>query len=381
MALTNKLTDHKIKALKPSGKAEKHFDGGGLFLFISPTGSKLWRMAYRVDGKAQTATFGAYPLVTLAKAREKRDELKRGDLPEKKPVEVAPGITLAKACEAFFKTRKDLSPSYLMNFENALIRHILPTLGGRQVRELGRADVLAALNVMDAAGHHVYVRKTRMWLGQVFDWCVEQEHCEINPCSLIKPEKAFGRAKVESFAALELTEIPAFMQRLDLEAEIQSALACRLLALTWTRTAELRGMKWSEVAGDLWRIPASRMKRQRDHLVPLSRQALVIIEKMRARCRGSEYVFPNDRRLDRPMSENAILYLLGRMGYGGKMTGHGFRSVASTWANENGYGKDAIEKQLAHSPDDRVRAVYNRADFMPERVAMLQAYADWLMPE
>jgi integrase len=381
MALTNKLTDHKIKALKPSGKAEKHFDGGGLFLFISPTGSKLWRMAYRVNGKAQTATFGAYPLVTLAKAREKRDELKRGDLPEKKPVEVAPGITLAKACEAFFKTRKDLSPSYLMNFENALIRHILPTLGGRQVRELGRADVLAALNVMDAAGHHVYVRKTRMWLGQVFDWCVEQEHCEINPCSLIKPEKAFGRAKVESFAALELTEIPAFMQRLDLEAEIQSALACRLLALTWTRTAELRGMKWSEVAGDLWRIPASRMKRQRDHLVPLSRQALVIIEKMRARCRGSEYVFPNDRRLDRPMSENAILYLLGRMGYGGKMTGHGFRSVASTWANENGYNKDAIERQLAHAPDDKTRAAYNRAEFMPERVAMVQSYADWLMPE
>jgi integrase len=296
------------------------------------------------------------------------------------PAKVPTSITLSAACDAYFLTRKDLSPSYLMNFENALKRHILPVLGDRPVSGLTRADVLEALNKMDAAGLHVYVRKTRMWLGQVFDWCVEQEHCETNPCALIRPDKAFTRAVVESFAALELREVPAFMERLDLEGEIQSALACRLLALTWTRTAELRGMLWKEIEGDVWRIPASRMKRRRDHVVPLSKQALVIIEKMRARSKGSEYVFPNDRRLDRPMSENAILYLLGRMGYGQKMTGHGWRTVASTWANENGYGKDAIEKQLAHSPDDRVRAVYNRADFMTERVAMVQAYADWLMP-
>jgi integrase len=296
------------------------------------------------------------------------------------PTKVPASITLNAACDAYFLTRKDLSPGYLMNFENALKRHILPVLGDRPVRGLTRADVLDALNRMDAAGLHVYVRKTRMWLGQVFDWCIEQEHCDINPCSLIRPDKAFTRAVVESFAALELSEVRAFMDRLDLEGEIQSALACRLLALTWTRTAELRGMLWSEIEGDVWRVPASRMKRRRDHVVPLSKQALVIIDKMRARTKGSEYVFTNDRRLDRPMSENAILYLIGRMGYGQKMTGHGWRTVASTWANENGYGKDAIEKQLAHSPDDKIRAVYNRADFMAERRAMLQAFADWLMP-
>lgn len=381
---TNKLTDHKIKALKPSGKPRKFADGGGLYLFITPAGAKVWRMSYRQDKKAQTLTFGPYPLVTLAEARVKRDDAKRAMLagaPVKAvPAKVPTSITLSAACDAYFLTRKDLSPSYLMNFENALKRHILPVLGDRPVGGLTRADVLEALNKMDAAGLHVYVRKTRMWLGQVFDWCVEQEHCETNPCALIRPDKAFTRAVVESFAALELREVPAFMERLDLEGEIQSALACRLLALTWTRTAELRGMLWKEIEGDVWRIPAGRMKRRRDHVVPLSRQALGIIEKMRARSKGSEYVFPNDRRLDRPMSENAILYLLGRMGYGGKMTGHGFRSVASTWANEHGYGKDAIEKQLAHSPDDKIRAVYNRADFMPERVAMMQAYADWLMP-
>lgn len=384
MPAINKLADAKIKALKPSGKAEKHFDGGGLFLMLTPTGGKVWRMSYRVDKKAQTLTFGPYPLVSLAEARVKRDDAKRallaGSPVKAVPTKVPTSITLSAACDAYFQTRKDLSASYLMNFENALKRHILPVLGDRPVGGLTRADVLDALNKMDAAGLHVYVRKTRMWLGQVFDWCVEQEHCDTNPCALIRPDKAFTRAVVESFAALELREVPAFMDRLDLEGEIQSALACRLLALTWTRTAELRGMLWKEIGRDVWRIPASRMKRRRDHVVPLSRQALVIIEKMRARAKGSEYVFPNDRRLDRPMSENAILYLLGRMGYGQKMTGHGWRTVASTWANENGYGKDAIEKQLAHSPDDKVRAVYNRADFMPERAVMLQAFADWLMP-
>lgn len=380
---TNKLTDAKIKALKPTGKPQKISDGGGLYLFITPTGSKLWRMSYRVDKKPQTLTFGPYPLVTLAEARVKRDDAKRAmlaGLPVKAvPAKVPTSITLSAACDAYFLTRKDLSPSYLMNFENALKRHILPVLGDRPVGGLTRADVLEALNKMDAAGLHVYVRKTRMWLGQVFDWCVEQAHCETNPCALIRPDKAFTRAVVQSFAALELREVPAFMARLDLEGEIQSALACRLLALTWTRTAELRGMLWKEIEGEVWRVPASRMKRRRDHVVPLSKQALVIIEKMRARSKGSEYVFPNDRRLDRPMSENSILYLLGRMGYGQKMTGHGWRSIASTWANENGYPSDAIERQLAHSPDDKVRAVYMRSEFMEVRAKMLADYANWLM--
>ena len=384
MPAINKLTDHRIKALKPGDKPVKHSDGGGLYLFVTPAGAKVWRMSYRVDKKPQTATFGPYPLVTLAEARVKRDDAKRAMLngaPVKPvPAKVPTSITLQKACDAYFLTRKDLSPSYLMNFENALKRHILPVLGDRPVRGLTRADVLDALNRMDAAGLHVYVRKTRMWLGQVFDWCIEQEHCDINPCALIRPDKAFTRAAVESFAALELSEVRAFMDRLDLEGELQSAMACRLLALTWTRTAELRGMLWSEIEGDVWRVPASRMKRRRDHLVPLSKQALVIIDKMRARSKGSEYVFPNDRRIDRPMSENSVIYLLGRMGYAGKHTGHGWRSVASTWANENGYPSDAIERQLAHSPDDKVRAVYLRSEFMDVRRKMLADYADWLMP-
>jgi integrase len=137
-------------------------------------------------------------------------------------------------------------------------------------------------------------------------------------------------------------------------------------------------MRWDEVSGALWRLPAGRMKRRRDHLVPLSNQALELIEKMRARQRGSEYVFPGPVRLDRPMSENSILDLLERMGYAGKMTGHGWRTVASTWAHEAGYSADVIERQLAHTPDDKVRSAYNRAQHLTQRSAMLHAYANWL---
>lgn len=163
-----------------------------------------------------------------------------------------------------------------------------------------------------------------------------------------------------------------------MEGELQSVLACRLLAMTWVRTAELRMMEFTELDGAVWRIPAGKMKRKRDHLVPLPRQALALLGELRARSRGGKYVFPAEHRDDRPMSENAILALLARIGYRGRMTGHGWRTIASTWANEHGYNRDAIERQLAHAPDDKVRAAYNRAEYLPERTTMLQAWADWL---
>jgi integrase len=233
---------------------------------------------------------------------------------------------------------------------------------------------------MDAAGKHVYVRKVRMWAGQVFDWAVENGFSEQNPAAAIRPEKAFGRATVEHFAALTLREIPEFLDRLAMERDLNSVLACRMLALTWTRTIELRMMEWREIDGDTWIIPAGKMKRRYEHVVPLSRQALAILAEMRMRTpEDARYVFCAPHRGDRSMSENTILFLISRIGYGGRMTGHGWRSVASTWAtNDRGYNPDAIERQLAHVPDNRIRAAYNRAEYLPLRREMLQAWADWL---
>lgn len=164
-------------------------------------------------------------------------------------------LTLEKASEQYWAGRKDLSESYRMNGENALKHHVFLKLGQLPFGSLDRAAVLEVLTAMDAAGLHVYVRKTRMWLGQVFDWAVENDHATTNPCKAINPEKAFGKAAVQSFATLDLGDVHAFMKRLELEGVLQAAQACRLLALVWLRTQELRLMEWTEIDGDLWRIP------------------------------------------------------------------------------------------------------------------------------
>lgn len=376
---TNNLTDHQCRAAKPGEKARKLFDGGGLHLFISPKGAKVWRLAYRIDGKPQTATLGDYPLITLADARTKRDELKKGLLNGVTPKRKTTGQpTFKEACETYWDGRKDVSDSYREGAKRGLELHLWPNLGSRKVGTITRDELLAELTALNAKGRYVYVRKVRMWASQVFEWAMEHKYAESDPAAGIKARRAFGKAKVKGHAALEVTQMPEFMARLRMEAELQSVLACMMMAYTWTRTGELRFMEWAEVDGDLWRIPEERMKRGKDHLVPLPKQTKPILANLKARSRGSKYVFPAEHRLDRPMSENAVLALLYRIGYKGLMTGHGWRAVASTWANEQGFNKDAIERQLAHTPGDKVRFAYNRAEYLPERRAILQAWADWL---
>lgn len=379
---TNTLNDARCRAARPLDKAQKLFDGGGLFLWVSPKGAKVWRLAYRVDGVPKTISIGPYPEVGLAEARAKRDalraEVRAGVDPAQQRKQARAGLTLADAVAQYWAGRRDVSDGYRATAMRGLELHLYPALGSRALASISRDDLLRELLRMDAAGLTVYVRRVRMWTEQVFDWAVELGLAQINPAAMIRPARAFSRVESVPMAAVALTEVPDFMSRLALEKDLQSVLACRLLALTWTRTGELRMMRWDEIEGDLWRISAARMKRRRDHVVPLSAQALAILEQLRARCRGSDYVFPSEHRLDRPMSENAVLYLLYRLGYKGRMTGHGWRALASTWANENGYGRDAIERQLAHAPDDKIRSLYNRAEYLPERRAMLQDWADWL---
>lgn len=375
----NKLTDAVCRKAAPGEKPRKLSDGHGMYLFISPTGSKIWRVGYRQNGKEGTEILGPYPLLSLADARTKRDEFRRrlldGVNVKSKPKK---SITFSEAARQYWEGRKDVSSGYLANATRGLAMHLEPDIGSTPIGLVNREMVLAPLMRLDAAAKHVYAKRLRMWAALVFDWAVEHGHCEINQAALINPEKAFGKRPTENHAALALSEVPAFLQRLAMEKDLQSVLACRLLALTWVRTGELRKMKWDEVEGDVWRVPGPRMKMKRMHLVPLSTQALAILENLKARSRGGEYVFPGERTLDRPMSENAVLYLIHRIGYKDKMTGHGWRGVASTWANENGYNSDHIEMQLAHGSDNSVRGAYNHAAYLPQRRVMLQAFADWI---
>lgn len=379
---TDALTDARCRGAKPQERPYKLFDGGGLHLYVSTTGSRTWRLAYRLAGRPQQMSFGAYPEVGLAEARRRRDEarqvLRDGGDPMA-PRRAARSITLREACDAYWSGRRDITDAYRTNVLRCMQMHIHPGLGDRPLAGLTRADLLEPLNRMDAKGLHDYVRKARLWLSAVFAWGMEQQHCEHNPAAEINPERAFGRRKAQSFAAVELHEVPALMQRLALEDQsLQSMLACRLLAYTWLRTTEMRTMlKADRVQPDTVLLPAGRMKRPRDHLVPLPIQAQAILDHMAERWPSSRFWWPGDRSLDRPMSENAVLYLLHRAGYKGRMTGHGWRSVGSTWANERGYNPDAIELQLAHV-DSSTRAIYNRSKYLDERRAMLQAWADWL---
>lgn len=374
---TNKLTDAVCRRAVATGKPQKLTDGHGMFLFVSPKGAKVWRVAYRLAGKQQTAVLGPYPLISLADARVKRDELRTALLngvlakPEK-----TSDITFAKACETYWAGRKDVTERYRGNATRGLDMH-LGVLGALRVRDITRQRMLDELMILDNQDKHVYSRRVRVWASMVLEWAKERGYCEANVAQEINPKTAFGRARVRHHAALKLVDVPAFMARLGLECDLLSVLACRMLMLTWVRTGELRLMLWEEIEGDLWRIPAGKMKRGKEHLVPLPVQAVALLTKLKARSR-SEYVFPNDRRRDRPMSENSILYLLGRIGYGGVLTGHGFRSIGSTWAHEAKYPSEAIEMQLAHTPGDKVASAYNRAEYLSTRREMLQAFADWL---
>lgn len=378
----NNLTDKDCRdATNNNGKLRKYFDGHGMFLAVLPTGSKVWRMAYRHEGKEKTASIGPYPLIGLKDARIRRDELRLKLIDGIDPtVKVAVKVekTVSECIAEYWGGRNDVSDTYKHNAVRGLEMHIEPFLGTKPIKDITREILMDTLRPMDASGKTVYVRKVKRWFGQVAEWAMQHGHCDSNPATLINSKSAFGHKKVEGFAFLPLEKVHEFMDRMAMEQNLQSVIACKLLALTWVRTDELRSMTWDEIDGDTWRIPAKRMKGGLDHMVPLSTQAQSLIEEMKLRSAGSQYVFPCDRRKDRSMSENSILYLMHRIGYKGLMTGHGWRKVGSTWANENEFNKDHVEKQLAHV-DGGVRGVYNSAEYLKQRRVMLQTYADWLL--
>ena len=376
---TNKLTDALCKKAIPSEKPRKLADGHGMYLFVSPTGAKVWRVAYKQFGKDGTKILGPYPLLSLADARIKRDEFRR-KLLDGEDVKATPqkSITFSDAVAQYWGGRKDVSAGYVQNAVRGLAMHLEPDIGKTPIALVTDAMILVPLLRLDAAEKFVYAKRLRMWSSLVFEWAMARKHCKTNPASLIKPSKAFGKKEEENHPHLPLLEIPEFMQRLAMEKELQSVLACRLMAMTWVRTGELRKFKWDQIDGDVWRVPRENMKKNRIHLVPLSKQSLAILETLRQRSRGGEYVFPGEQSKTRPMSENAVLYLIHRIGFKGRMSGHGWRSVASTWGNEHEYNSDHIEMQLSHSEENEVRGAYNHAQYFPQRRKMMQDFSNWL---
>jgi integrase len=384
------LSDAKVRNAKPRPKPYKLADGEGLFVLIVPSGSKYWRLKYFFAGKEKVLALGVYPDVPLADARDRRAQARKvlaaGNDPAAAKKE-AKRLVILKSANAFevvarewFEKRKhEWASSSADTMLDRLEKHILPKLGQRPVAEITATEVLAMLRVVENKGTLETARRLMQMCGQIFMYAIATGRAERNPVPDLRG--ALKTPVTKHHAFLKASELPLYLKNLEVyDGSLQTKLALRFLMLTFVRTNELRGAQWAEIDWDKaeWRIPAERMKMKELHIVPLSKQAIAVLRELEKLSGDRQFVFPNHHNLTSFMSENTMLYALYRMGYHSRTTGHGFRSTASTILNEHDFRADVIERQLAHSERDSVRAAYNHAQYLPERRKMMQWWADYL---
>lgn len=384
------LTDTAIRNAKPAAKPAKLSDSGGLYLEVSPAGGKHWRLKYRFAGKEKRLTFGGYPQVSLADAREAREQAKKllakGIDPgfakkQEKAAALAQSDTLeAVAREWFGKQEATWAPSHSSRLMARLERLVFPFIGTMPIKEVGAPELLALGRRIESRGTVDTAHRIVQIVGQVMRYAVACGLAERNPSSDLRG--ALAPVKVKHHSSLtDPKDIARLLRAIDgYTGQFVTLCALRLASLVFVRPGELRRAEWSEIDFDAaeWRIPAHKMKMKSPHIVPLSMQALAILKELHALTGGGQYVFPG-LRPGRTMSENTVNAALRGLGFGkDEMTGHGFRSMASTLLHEQGWKSDVIERQLAHAERNQVKAAYNYAEHMPERRKMMQAWADYL---
>ena len=397
----NALTDRNILHAKSKDKQYKIFDGKGLFVLIHPNGSKYFRWEYKFEGKRKTYAIGVYPETTLKQARDERLEAQKLVNEGSDPVNVRKKIKseqklVLKAKQGLdqlsFKNvamkwwkRESLNQTekHAREARRSLENHVFPHIGFKRTNEITTKEVKSLLLDLEGQGKGETAHRVQQRLRSVFQYAIMQEWTDRNPASDL--HKLLNPVKKQQMKALPLKEFPSYLQRLDednLELHLVTRAALKLIVMLFVRTRELIEAKWEEIdlESETWRIPAERMKLRVEHLVPLPNQALILLQDLHKITRESEFVFPGDRNPKQPMSNNTLLYGgIYRMGLRSRATIHGFRSLASSILNESGkWNPDAIERQLAHSEKDQVRAAYNRANYLDERRRMMQWYADYL---
>jgi integrase len=382
------LTDISIKAAKPSAKPVKLFDTGGLFLIVTPSGGKWWRLKYRFQGRAKTLSLGTYPLVGLKDAREKRDELRRQLAQGVDPgvVRKAGKVVQANTFELLAeewrgKFSRAWTPKHSERIAARLRANVFPWLGSKPIRDITAPELLAVARRIEARGALEVAHRVLGYCGQIFRYAVATGRAERDPSGDLRG--ALPPVNSKHYASITDTKaIGALLRAIDgYQGHFVTRCALRLAPLVFVRPGELRAAEWQEFDLDNaeWRIPGSRMKMRTTHIVLLSRQAVAILRELYPLTGRGKYVFPSLRTGERPMSENTVNAALRRLGYDkSEMTGHGFRSMASTLLNEQGWHHDAIERQLAHIERNAVRGAYNYAEHLPERRRMVQAWADFL---
>ncbi|AKH62492.1 MULTISPECIES: integrase arm-type DNA-binding domain-containing protein [Photorhabdus] len=385
-----KLTARQVDTAKPKDKPYKLADGGGLYLLVNPNGSRYWRLKYRIAGKEKLLALGVYPDISLAEARNKRNEARRtlsggsDPLEEKKAEKVARAFAVNNSFESIAvewheHKRPNWSKGYAEDILEYLRKDIFPYVGKRAITDIKPADMLAVLRKMEQRGVLDKLKKTRQACRQIFTYAVITGRAEFNPVTDLA--SALKAPKQKHFPHLLADQLHDFLITLGGYSGSQvTQSATRMLMLTGVRTIELRESEWTEFDfdNDLWQIPAERMKMRRPHIVPLSNQVKAILIKLHAITGRGKYVFPGRNDAGKPMSEAAINQVLKRIGYDGRATGHGFRHTMSTILHEQGYNSAWIETQLAHVDKNSIRGTYNHAQYLDGRREMLQWYADYM---
>ncbi|CAG4883732.1 Putative protein IntB [Georgfuchsia toluolica] len=388
------LTDIAIRKAKAGDKPIKLYDERGLFLLLAPTGGKLWRLKYRFDGKEKLLSLGAYPDVTLAKARDRRDKARELladgiDPSEHRKVTKAMRAELGENTfevigrQWYAKTAPTLAESTKETLLRRLEMDVFPLMGDKPISELAAPDLLAVIRRIEGRGAMDIARRVHNVCGRIFRYAVGHGLTSRDPSrdielrDILPPENVHHHASVTDPKAVGglLRAIEEFT------GAFTTRCALRLAPLLFVRPGELRHAEWVEIDYEKseWRIPAGKMKMKEQHIVPLSAQATAILKEIQPVTGHGRYVFPSERGGGRPMSDNTINAALRRMGYTKEeMTGHGFRSMASTLLHELGLPHAVIERQLAHGERNKVSAAYNFAEYLPERRKMMQQWADYL---
>jgi len=389
---SDKLTELGVRKAKPSSKPKKFSDGGGLFLLLHPSGSKYWRMKYRFIGKEKLLAFGVWPEVSLTEARKKRNEakqlIKSGKDPSaanknlKVSQKVAQSNTFGSVTEEWLEIKqKEWKSFYFDDVKSSIEIHLLPDLSQRPIEDITSSEILSVLKKIEEQGKLEVASRSRQKCGAIFTYANLRQLCTSNPVSNLKG--ALASPKKKKFNSLSPKDLPQFLVKLDeYDGAIITKLALRFVLLTFARTIEIRFANWNEFDLEdeepIWRIPEEKMKMGREHVVPLSSQALVVLKEVRRFTQGDKYVFHQLNNPNKPMSENTMLYAMYRMGYHSRATVHGLRATMSTLLNEKGHNPDVIEHLLSHQESNKVRGAYNRAEYLSERRITLQWLADHL---
>ena len=386
------LTDSKLKNAKPDARPYKLVDGQGLHALVQTSGSVLWQQRYRFEGKERTASHGSYPLVSLLEARKKRDELKKLLLEGLDPAKVkrqrsanggfSLGETFKEIADTWHKQWSEVrSPRHAAYVRRRLEGDVFPVIGDLPIASLRPLDVVKVIKAIEARGAVDIAKRAYQTIGAICRYAVAHGLMDRDPTRDVKPSDILISRRSTNYARVDVKELPELLRAVEAyQGTSTTRMALKLMALTFVRTGELIAARWTEfdLSEAVWRIPAERMKMRTEHIVPLSRQAIETLQTLQVISGNAELLFPGDRNRKKPISNNTLLKALERMGFKGRMTGHGFRGLASTVLHENGFDHAHIEVQLAHQERNRISASYNHALYLKQRTLLMQWWADYL---